>query len=117
MYVSNGIKISEQPLTINDGIPSKPAHLECFRSFIALLTAAAETGAAGKKSVVRDCGALTVGQRVDNGLKVISKGISNILRLSDKLVIRFNLSKTVIFPSEIRNIFPKLLRLSVIDRL
>jgi hypothetical protein len=27
MYVRNGIKISEQPLMINDGIPSKPGFL------------------------------------------------------------------------------------------
>jgi hypothetical protein len=49
---------------INDGIPSKPTHLEGFRCFIALLTSAAETGAIGKKSVVTDCGAVTVGQDV-----------------------------------------------------
>jgi hypothetical protein len=62
MYVSNGIKTSEQPLMINDGIPSKPTHLDGFRRFIALLTSAAETGAVGKKPVLTDCGAVTVGQ-------------------------------------------------------
>jgi hypothetical protein len=41
---------------------------------------------------------------------MISKDIYNILRVSDKVIINFNLSKSVIFPSEIRNIFPKLLR-------
>jgi hypothetical protein len=64
MYASNGIKISEQPIMINDGISSKPTQLEGFRRFIALLTSAAETGAIGKKSVVRDCGAVMVGQDV-----------------------------------------------------
>jgi hypothetical protein len=47
MNVGNGIKISEQPLMLNDGIPSKPTHLDGFRRFTALLTSAAETGAVG----------------------------------------------------------------------
>jgi hypothetical protein len=51
---------------------------------------------------------------------MISKGISNILTVNDKVIINFNLSKSVIFLSEIINIFPKLLRLRnkiVVDRL
>jgi hypothetical protein len=51
---------------------------------------------------------------------MISKGISNILIANDKVIMHFNLSKSVIFPSEIRNVFPKLLRLRyqiIIDRL
>jgi hypothetical protein len=63
-YVSNGIKISEQPLMINGGMPSKPTHLEGFRYFTALLTSAAEIRAVGKKSVVTDCGAVMVRQDV-----------------------------------------------------
>jgi hypothetical protein len=49
---------------INDGMPSKPTHLEGFGYFIALLTSAAEIHAVGKKSVVTDCGAVMVGQDV-----------------------------------------------------
>jgi hypothetical protein len=41
--------MSEQPLTINDGIQSKPAHLGGLRRFIALLISAAEIGDVGKK--------------------------------------------------------------------
>jgi hypothetical protein len=48
MYVNNGIKMSEQPLIINDGIRSIPTHLDGVRRFIALLTSAAEIGAVGK---------------------------------------------------------------------
>jgi hypothetical protein len=105
---------------INDGIPSKPTHLEGFRRFIALLDSAAETGAVGKKSVVTDWSSDGRKGCVENRFKMISKGIYNILRVSDKVIINFNLSKSVIFPSEIRNIFPKLLRLRnkiVIDTL
>jgi hypothetical protein len=40
--VNKGVKISEQPLITNDGIPSKPTHLEGLRRLIALLTSAAE---------------------------------------------------------------------------
>jgi hypothetical protein len=32
MYVSNGTKLSEQPLTINDGIPSKPVAFGLFQT-------------------------------------------------------------------------------------
>jgi ABC-type tungstate transport system substrate-binding protein len=53
---------------INDGIPSKPTHLEGFRRFIALLTSAGEIGAVGKKSVMTGCEAVMVGQDV---LKII----------------------------------------------
>jgi hypothetical protein len=85
-----------------------------------LLTSAAETGATGNKSVVTDWSTDGRTGCVGNSHQMISKGISNVLRLSDKLVMRFNLSKSVIFPSEVGNIFPKLLRLrykTVIDRL
>jgi hypothetical protein len=48
-------------LMINDGIQSKPTHLEGFRR---LLTSAAEISAVGKKSVVTDCETVMVGQDV-----------------------------------------------------
>jgi hypothetical protein len=41
--------MSEQPLIINYGIPSKSTHSGGLRRFTALLTSAAETGAVGKK--------------------------------------------------------------------
>jgi hypothetical protein len=65
IYVNNGIKMSEQPLIINDLTVSKPTHLGGLRRFIALLTSAAETGAVGKYiSVMTEYGGVTVGQDV-----------------------------------------------------
>jgi hypothetical protein len=52
IYVNKGIKISEPPLIVKDGIPSNPTQLEGLRRFIALLTSAAEIGAVGNKSEV-----------------------------------------------------------------
>jgi hypothetical protein len=51
-YVNSGMKLSQQHLIINDGIQSKPTHLDGLRRFIALLTSATEIGAIGEKSVV-----------------------------------------------------------------
>jgi hypothetical protein len=42
IYVEDGINMSEEPLIISDGMPSKPTHFYCLRRFIALLTFAAE---------------------------------------------------------------------------
>jgi hypothetical protein len=44
------MRISEQPLIMNDGITSNPTHLKGLRRLIAQLTSEAGTGAVGKKS-------------------------------------------------------------------
>jgi hypothetical protein len=54
LYVNNGIKMSEQPLIIKNGMPSKATHLDDLRRFIALLTSAREIGAVGKENVVTE---------------------------------------------------------------
>jgi hypothetical protein len=52
LYVNNEVKVSEQPLIINYGIPSKQTHLGGLRRFIALLTSAADMHR--KKNICRD---------------------------------------------------------------
>jgi hypothetical protein len=47
---NNGINVFEHPLTMNDGIPSCPTHLEGLWSLTVLLTSAAEIGAVDKMS-------------------------------------------------------------------
>ena len=42
-----GIKISEQPFIINEGMPSSPTDFDGHRHFIALRTSEAETEAIG----------------------------------------------------------------------
>jgi hypothetical protein len=54
LYVNNGIKVTEQHLLINNGMPSIPTHLDDLRRFIALLTSAAEIGAVSKENVVTE---------------------------------------------------------------
>jgi hypothetical protein len=62
--VNKRIKISEQPLIMNHGIPSSPTHLESQRRLIALLTSTAEIGAVGKKSNIIGSESVTDGQVV-----------------------------------------------------
>jgi hypothetical protein len=52
IQVNKGNKVSEQPLIMNDGIPSNPTYLEGLRRLTALLTSAAEITAVSKKSDV-----------------------------------------------------------------
>jgi hypothetical protein len=54
IYINYGVKIFEQPFIINDGIPFKLTHLDGLRHFTALLTTAAEIGAAGETSVMTE---------------------------------------------------------------
>jgi hypothetical protein len=61
IQVNKGVKISEQPLITNDGLPSSPAHLEGLRR---LLTSAAKIGAVGKLSNVTVPQGVTEGQDV-----------------------------------------------------
>jgi hypothetical protein len=78
-----------------------PTHLYGFRSFIALLTSTAEADAVGGKKFCCDRISLGDGwaRRVENRFKMISRGVSNVFRISN-----FDLNKSVILPFKIGNI-------------
>jgi hypothetical protein len=90
--VNNGVKLPEQPVTINNGTNT----LGWFEPLYSPADFSGGCSFVGKKFVVAD----RLTRCVKNGFKMISKNISSIFKFSNKLVIHFNLCRSIIFVSK-----------------
>lgn len=86
-------------------IPSECIPLDGQRRLIGAPTPLAEMGDINTESEFTNCGEMLGRENeMQVGLKVMGKGISKIVGISDNLTISFQMYKIIIFPCKVRHI-------------